>query len=345
VTTIPFDRDDGTRITVGYGVRPAEVELIALIHPSGGLIDPAYLTAGEAARLRATVEAAVKAAAEDAPAARAGGTDPTPHRGRRAPVPVRHRGGVMQFFLGSHMPNWLEQTSVPLFISARRLRDRKTLPKASGPWALDSGGFSEITLFGRWMTPAMQYSSEVRHWMYRIPGLQWAAIQDWMCEPFVVEKTGMSVREHQRLTIHSWNLLRQLAPDLPWAPVLQGYKPSEYIDHLRQYEDAGTDLRGCKIVGVGSICRRQNTGGIGGLVRELHEHGLKLHGFGLKLTGLREMHPYLVSADSMAWSFDARRADPLPGCTHRNCNSCLKYALRWRGKVLRSVSQRQPVLF
>jgi hypothetical protein len=66
VTTIPFERDDGTRLTVGYGVRPAAVEVLALIHPSGGLIDPAYLTAGEAARLRATVEAAVKAAAEDA---------------------------------------------------------------------------------------------------------------------------------------------------------------------------------------------------------------------------------------------------------------------------------------
>jgi hypothetical protein len=56
--TIPFERDDGTRITVGYGVRPAEVELIALIHPSGGLIDFAYLTAGEAARLRAAFPAA-----------------------------------------------------------------------------------------------------------------------------------------------------------------------------------------------------------------------------------------------------------------------------------------------
>lgn len=63
MTTIPFERDDGTRLTVGYGVRPAAVEVLALIHPSGGLIDPAYLTAGEAARLRAAVEADMRGTA------------------------------------------------------------------------------------------------------------------------------------------------------------------------------------------------------------------------------------------------------------------------------------------
>lgn len=46
------------------------------------------------------------------------------------------------FYLGTHMANWLGQTDVPLFVSHMRLRDRKTYPRALGPWALDSGAFT-----------------------------------------------------------------------------------------------------------------------------------------------------------------------------------------------------------
>jgi hypothetical protein len=51
---------------------------------------------------------------------------------------------------------------------------------------------------------------------------------------------------------------------------------------------------------------------------------------GLHLYGHR-----LASADSMAWSYAARREPPLPGCTgHKNCANCLRYAGRWRDNVL-----------
>lgn len=33
-----------------------------------------------------------------------------------------------------------------------------------------------------------------------------------------------------------------------------------------------------------------------------------------------------MSADSLAWSFDARRSAPLPDCAHANCATCLRYA-------------------
>lgn len=51
---------------------------------------------------------------------------------------------VPQFWLGTHKTGWLERTDVPLFISRRRLVERVTLPRARGPWALDSGGFTEL---------------------------------------------------------------------------------------------------------------------------------------------------------------------------------------------------------
>jgi hypothetical protein len=62
--------------------------------------------------------------------------------------------------------------------------------------------------------------------------------------------------------------------------------------------------------------------------------GIRCHGFGVKVRGLRSYAEHLVSSDSMAWSYDARRKAPLPGCPHKNCANCLKYALRWRANVL-----------
>ena len=61
-------------------------------------------------------------------------------------------------YIGSHEPSWLGRAGVPLFISHRRLtRLKRTLPKAIAPWALDSGSFSELALFGGWKTSAVEY--------------------------------------------------------------------------------------------------------------------------------------------------------------------------------------------
>lgn len=250
----------------------------------------------------------------------------------------------MDFWLGVHHPSWLATAGVPLMVSARRLRGRKSLPLAATPWALDSGGFSELSLLGRWETPAMQYSSEVRYWRNRIGGLAWAACQDWMCEPFITAKTGLTVAQHQRATVDNYRLLRQLAPDLPWLPVLQGWESADYWRHVAMYEAEGFDLRRLPLVGLGSVCRRQKTAMAEELVRDLAAYGIRLHLFGFKLGGLRQCGRWAASADSMAWSFAARRSEPLPGHTHKSCANCLTFALGWRERALRAVraSQRSP---
>lgn len=244
----------------------------------------------------------------------------------------------MNFFLGTCNPEDLRKTCVQLFVSRRRLIRLKTLPIPCGPWALDSGAFTELAKHGGWRVSAMQYSSEVRRFAQQMGGLQWAAIQDWMCEPFMLAKTGLDVREHQRRTVGSCTLLKQLAPDLPWAPVLQGFTNAEYWDCVRRYEDAGVDLRSLPIVGLGSVCRRQDTAMAEELIRELHDYGIRLHGFGFKIKGIERAAKWLKSADSMAWSYDARRSEPLPGCPHQKCANCLRYALKWRAeKVLPAI--------
>ena len=59
---------------------------------------------------------------------------------------------------------WLAHVGVPLFVSHRRLARRKTLPKARTGWALESGGFSELSLYGGWRTTPEEYAgARCRH--------------------------------------------------------------------------------------------------------------------------------------------------------------------------------------
>lgn len=138
--------------------------------------------------------------------------------------------------------------------------------------------------------------------------------------------------------------LHEMAPDLPFIPMLQGYTRSEYEHCADLYATAGIDLTTEPLVGLGSVCRRQATKGAHAIVTALHARGItRLHGFGVKTLGLQRYGHLLTSADSLAWSFDARRLQrPSPWCTsHRtakNCANCLPYALRWRTNLLRDLT-------
>jgi hypothetical protein len=250
----------------------------------------------------------------------------------------------VRFFLGTHMPNWLALTDVPLFVSHRRLASRRTFPRALGPWALDSGGFTELSMHGRWLTSPQEYVTATYRYRDAIGGLEWAAPQDWMCEPFMLANTGLTVAEHQRRTVASVVELRTLAPDLPFVPVLQGWELDDYLRCADLYAAEGIDLAGEATVGIGSVCRRQSATEIEDICAALAARGIRLHGFGVKTLGLRYGR-HLVSADSMAWSYNARKNPPLPGHTHKSCANCLEWALAWRQRAVRKAQHQQPTLW
>jgi hypothetical protein len=240
----------------------------------------------------------------------------------------------MKFYLGTHKPRWLWWHPGPFFVSARRLRECVRLRPSKGRWALDSGGFTEIGKHGRWTVPPRKYAMEAVRWQFYIGRLDFATPQDWMCEKEMLAKTGLTVQEHQTLTLDSFLTLRGLAPSVPWIPVLQGYTLTEYLYHFRQYEMAGVNLLELPLVGLGSVCRRQAMDEAARVVTELHALGLKLHAFGFKMNGIARVGHLLASSDSMAWSRQARWEEPLPGCAHPNCANCHRYAEQWRGRVL-----------
>ena len=97
------------------------------------------------------------------------------------------------FYLGTHQPNWLETAEVPLFVSHRRLAPRKTLPRALTGWALDSGAYTELLMYGRWTTSPRDYVEAARRYDDEIGSLEWAAPQDLTCEVDVLRRTGLSV--------------------------------------------------------------------------------------------------------------------------------------------------------
>ena len=251
------------------------------------------------------------------------------------------------FLLGTHQPGWLARAGVPLFISDVRLRVYKTLPRATAPWALDSGGFSELQYHGRWTVTPREYVARVRRYRDEIGHLMWAAPQDWMCESAIIHGgafgplrfvgTKLSVHEHQRGTVENYLHLRDLAADLNIIPVLQGDDDGPAYERCADlYAAAGIDLTREPLVGLGSVCRRQATEEAHRIITTMHTRGIRnLHGFGFKTLGLRRCGHLLTSADSLAWSYDARREQhPLPGCTgHKNCANCLTYALQWRNKL------------
>lgn len=213
----------------------------------------------------------------------------------------------MRFFVGLHHPHAAQHVNTPAFISVNALRRRKG-DFTVGEWIMDSGAFTEVVRFGGYRFGVDEYARQIRRWS-KCGTLLAAVAQDYMCESFVLEQTGKTVAEHQRMTVDRYDaLLREDVSGVYIMPVLQGYEPQAYVDHLRLY---GNRIAHGAWVGVGSVCKRNsNPMSIIGVLEAIRAErpDLRLHGFGVKQTALSVgyIRDALYSADSMAWSFAAR---------------------------------------
>lgn len=262
------------------------------------------------------------------------------------PIPTEQHitpDGPMKFYLGTHHDGWLAEVSVPLFVSRRRLSIRTRLPRACGSWALDSGGYSELSMYGEWRTTPKQYAEEIIRYNDECGGLEWAAQQDWMCEPWILRKTGKTVKEHQWNTVLNYIDMQTRGLPVNIIPVLQGQTVDDYLRHIETFYECGISLENLPVVGLGSVCRRQNTGEIGRIAATIASMGIKLHGFGVKIEGIERYGALLESSDSMAWSYDARYDDTIMGTErcrefHINCANCLPWAVKWRERIVEAVA-------
>lgn len=173
---------------------------------------------------------------------------------------------------------------------------------------MDSGAFSTILQYGGYPHPVEEYADHIRRWKDN-GNLLAVVAQDYMCEPAMLDKTGLTVADHQRLTIERYDDLLRCETGVYIMPVLQGYEPDEYVQHIRQYGDR---LKRGAWVGVGSVCKRNaDPRAILAVLAAIKNErpDLLLHGFGLKTIALAHgvIRALLHTADSMAWSFAARK--------------------------------------
>jgi hypothetical protein len=162
-----------------------------------------------------------------------------------------------------------------------------------------------------------------------------------MTEQAVRARTGLSVIAHQHRTVANYLRLRDLAADLPFIPVIQGDTISDYHHCADLFERVGVDLAAEPLIGVGSICRRQHSPQVERIIRSLAARNLRLHGFGVKITGLARYADALVSSDSAAWSLRGRH---VPGCapSHRSESNCVHFALAWHRHVTDALPNPLP---
>jgi hypothetical protein len=214
---------------------------------------------------------------------------------------------VSLFYVGIHQPGQAQHFARTC-ISINRLKRRKK-PVACDDVLVDSGAFTELSRHHRYRHSVAEYANDLRRLHDQgVVRIKAAVAQDYMCEPFILAKTGLTVEDHQRLTIERYDALIAERLPFPILPVLQGFAPQDYVRHALAYGDR---LTPGMWVGVGSVCKRN--GSPDKIIAVLEaiktvRPDLRLHGFGIKYTSLA--HPrissMLYSADSMAWSFAAR---------------------------------------
>ena len=204
-----------------------------------------------------------------------------------------------------HMPSKANKVD-RAFVSVNVIKKRKS-PFPVNEWIMDSGAFTTIAKHGGYPEPVIVYAEQIRKWKNN-GNLIAAVSQDYMCEDHMLAKTGMNVRQHQFLTIERYDQLLAEDTGVYIMPVLQGYTPQSYVDHVRMYGDR---LKEGMYVGVGSVCKRNaSPSAIAQVLSTIKKErpDLRLHGFGIKTSSLNwaNVKDNLYSADSMAWSFAAR---------------------------------------
>lgn len=236
------------------------------------------------------------------------------------------------FYVGLHQPNHAHhfpQCMISINRLIRRNRDGTYARRQDGALRirqtpiggcvfLDSGAFTILDRYGHYPETPEDFCAAVRH-LATICDLLGVSSQDYMCEPRMLKRTGLTVAEHQRLTIERYDAIRAGLPAaIHVVPVIQGWTPVDYVRHLAAYGDR---LTAGMWVGVGSVCKRNGKiKTLLDILMAIHtaRPDLRLHGYGLKATALRSglVRTLLHSSDSLAWSYAARRAGRDPNDWH-----------------------------
>jgi len=171
---------------------------------------------------------------------------------------------------------------------------------------VDSGGFPSSFIHNGYNRSDAEYLFFVKK-----VKAKFFALRDYPCEPQLLKKHGVTVRDQIHRTLdHHIKLLelfeRQDINSQP-IPVIQGWEVEDYLYCIDMYEEHGLIF---DYMAVGSTCRRQAVKETQQVILAVRDElpNIKLHAFGVKLSVLNNKAVWdaLYSADSSAWDYWAR---------------------------------------
>lgn len=193
--------------------------------------------------------------------------------------------------------------------------------------ALDSMGFTAMRLWGGYPVTPEQYFHDLAK---RFEWSFWSS-QDLCCEPEVSSSGEETVA---RIMESAWryDVLCDLTKatkgvKLPMK-ILQGWDWHHYLISAEAMNVTDAD----RVIGIGSICKRQRGGpdGVLSIIERLDAElpkSVRFHLFGVTSTVLEELanHPRVASMDSQAWGLAMRKAQP----TGRSNAMAIEYMARF----------------
>lgn len=260
----------------------------------------------------------------------------------------------MKFYIGVNQYqqlSWVEKHFIYSYQLARRRKHPWMVPDRLN-WIMDSGSFSELKMNGKYTFTPQEYFNTIEHWQPDI-----FVNMDYMCEPNQLEKTGMTVDQHQLLSLENQIQLKELLEDswmnghVELMGVIQGWTPLDYEDHIQLLKDHDMIM---PYMGIGSVCRRGDTNQILKVIKTVSKQlpNTKLHGFGVKTDILSNPLPHMVldSVDSQAWCMAGNygeNAEYMKKCLHHewkrcpknteDCRNCGRFMNTWLEKNLNKI--------
>ena len=191
---------------------------------------------------------------------------------------------------------------------------------------VDSGGFPSSFLYNGYNRSDLEYLHFVRKTKADL-----FALRDYPCEPQILQKYNVTVKDQIHRTLEHHIKLLELSERLEIKakpiPVIQGWKIPDYLYCIDLFKEHGliTDY-----MAIGSTCRRtavKETRNVILAVREELPNSIKLHAFGVKLSVLNNKAVWdaLYSADSSAWDFWARFEKRPLDTFNKSLETCRKY--------------------
>ncbi|MGC8979407.1 DUF7221 family queuine tRNA-ribosyltransferase-like protein [Caldisericum sp.] len=250
----------------------------------------------------------------------------------------------MRMILGASTKKHVEkinQLGYTAMVSFNTLEFRKSPISSHTIW-IDSGSFTRLSSHKPLATP----EKLIR--VAQINNTEIVFTPDAMCEPQIIEKTGLDVDEHIRITHENNKYMLEVAEKVNFPTekiglVVQGWTVKDYIKSANLCKTIIKNPN--QIVGIGTLCRRHSFSEIGEIVDTVKSilPQARIHAFGVKGPALAYIKSKIYSADSFAWAFHRfgdfryQKICQKTDCKTK-CNNCTIAIEIWINSLIKTIN-------